>query len=106
MVRTELGEEAGAIVTLEIPYDLLSLLLLLLLNVVDYKRLQNAITRISGVEFCGRQQSATHSLSIRKHLLRLMESHPLFQRSRRYFGRKCAASKSPHPRGTSGPDHF
>jgi len=28
---------------------------LLLLNVVDYKRLQNAITRISGVEFGVRQ---------------------------------------------------
>ena len=48
-------------ITLRIPYDLLPGLLQ---NVVDYKRLQNAITRISGVEFCGRLQSATHSLSI------------------------------------------
>ena len=42
---------------LEIPCDLLP-------NVVDYKRLQNAIARISEVEFCGRQESATRTLSI------------------------------------------
>jgi len=46
-------------ITLEIHYYLL---LLLLPNVVDYERLQNAITH--GVELGVRQLSATHSLSI------------------------------------------
>ena len=55
------GGEEITTVTLEIPYDLLSLLLL---NIVYYKRLQSAITRISGVEFSVRQVSTTHSLSI------------------------------------------